>query len=287
MVFSVNNYHWTLREYISCFSKIYPTKVNFKIKINMAELAARRDARRRKILQNSENRLNRLLGKPIDTEQDEASSPVSTDESERTTPSPTTPSPEPDVLRDTPSVSESPKDDGDTFSSHRLTSSLPEGTPVHPRPPLHSVREATATSHTAASQARIASSGQSTQKKQQVTQETAGLLQILENLRLGSCVLVAFFVRWVLSSGYGIFYFQSIFLPFVLLQVGLYSFHYTYMKDVALPHNSSLMSGALVLSGIKPEFVAIYNRTMGYFTAVTEDFALYLFTFLICNAVMT
>ncbi|XP_067673800.1 guided entry of tail-anchored proteins factor CAMLG-like [Haliotis asinina] len=252
----------------------------------MAELAARREARRRKILQNSENRLNRLLGKPIDSERDESSSPVSTDESERTTPSPTTPSTEPDVIRDTPQVSESPGDDGNTSSPSRSASSLPASTTVHPRPSLSSVRAATA----AASPVRVAGtggSGQSTQNKKQMTQETAGLLQILENLRLGSCVIVAFFVRWVLSSGYGVFYFQSIFLPFVLLQVGLYSFHYTYMKDVALPHNSSLMSGALVLSGIKPEFVAIFNRTMGYFTAVTEDFALYLFTFLICNAVMT
>ncbi|XP_046553557.1 guided entry of tail-anchored proteins factor CAMLG-like [Haliotis rubra] len=251
----------------------------------MAELAARREARRRKILQNSENRLNRLLGKPIDSELDESSSPVSTDESERTTPSPTTPSTEPDVLQGTPQVSESPGDDGDTSSPSRSSSSVPEGTMVHPRPSLSSVRAAPAVSPVRV--AGTSGSGQSTQSKKQITQETAGLLQILENLRLGSCVIVAFFIRWVLSSGYGVFYVQSIFLPFVLLQVGLYSFHYTYMKDVALPHNSSLMSGALVLSGIKPEFVAVFNRTMGYFTAVTEDFALYLFTFLICNAVMT
>lgn len=58
------------------------------------------------------------------------------------------------------------------------------------------------------------------------------------------------------------------------------------LQDIQLPHRNSMMTYALALSGIKPDLITKYNAVMGYVTALTEDFALYLFSFLLFHAVL-
>lgn len=58
------------------------------------------------------------------------------------------------------------------------------------------------------------------------------------------------------------------------------------LQDIKLPHKNSMMTYALVFSGVKPDLITKYNAIMGYIAAVTEDFALYLFSFLLFHAVV-
>jgi hypothetical protein len=46
------------------------------------------------------------------------------------------------------------------------------------------------------------------------------------------------------------------------------------------------MTYALVLCGMKPEIISKYNLIMGYISAISEDFAVYLFSFLLFGVVI-
>ena len=59
------------------------------------------------------------------------------------------------------------------------------------------------------------------------------------------------------------------------------------LQNVTLPHKSSMLMGVLMLCGIKPAVLNLYNTMMGYFTAASEDFAIFFFSFMMANMVMS
>ena len=54
-------------------------------------------------------------------------------------------------------------------------------------------------------------------------------------------------------------------------------------QNIVLPHRSSLLVGVLMLCGIKPDILLMYNKIMGYVTAASEDFAMFFFAFLMSH----
>lgn len=55
------------------------------------------------------------------------------------------------------------------------------------------------------------------------------------------------------------------------------------LQSLSLPHKNNMMVTALMLCGIKSDVINYYNQIMGYFSAVTEDLALFIFTFLLAH----
>ncbi|XP_076459514.1 uncharacterized protein LOC143292807 [Babylonia areolata] len=269
--------------------------------------AQRREARRQKILRNSENRMNRLLGKPAVSEE----APVGA--SLRDVPDPN-PVPESrNVLAgDTtatdiqtcsadeqtastsagevnPTVSEEPQIVSDTVR-HRPHRTLPTEDKKTDRNESVSVLS---TKHDAKLSVRTTKNGitdMSELKVETESQLSSGQtdpLRLLDLIRCGGCLLVAFLTRWALRFGLGLLFFEWVMIPFIVLEGSLLYFQTTYMKDLQLPHKSSMMMYALVFSGVKQELIVKFNTIMGYISAATEDFALFMFSFLVCNAVMT
>ncbi|XP_021344568.1 uncharacterized protein LOC110444523 [Mizuhopecten yessoensis] len=109
--------------------------------------------------------------------------------------------------------------------------------------------------------------------------------QQLNLLRLAGCVFVAVLSRVVLQLGIGLLYFQTIVLPFTVLQGAVYYYRITFVKDIA--HKGTALSSALMLCGLKPELIITYNKIMGNIAAVYEDFSIYLCAFFCSNMLIT
>ncbi|XP_062593335.1 uncharacterized protein LOC134254820 [Saccostrea cucullata] len=107
--------------------------------------------------------------------------------------------------------------------------------------------------------------------------------QLFEMYRILGCILIAFVSRMVLKSGYGLFYFETIFLPFTAFQTGLHLFKNNFLKDVHIYQKQNIMSTALMLCGISPHLIHTYSRIMGYVKALTEDLFFFLFVFFACG----
>ncbi|XP_061175643.1 guided entry of tail-anchored proteins factor CAMLG-like [Saccostrea echinata] len=107
--------------------------------------------------------------------------------------------------------------------------------------------------------------------------------QLFEMYRILGCILIAFVSRMVLKSGYGLFYFETIFLPFTAFQTGLHLFKNNFLKDVHIYQRQNIMSTALMLCGISPHLIHTYSRIMGYVKAMTEDLFFFLFVFFACG----
>ncbi|KAK7484690.1 hypothetical protein BaRGS_00024098 [Batillaria attramentaria] len=240
----------------------------------MADAVSRREARRQKILQNSESRFNRLLGK----------AEVSVSGHEHTARGPEESSSVDDLSYEpTYSLEESA-----TTPKNVSNSASPKSAPTSIR---QRAKPDTGTLHGSAQQPPLISNvsitnsnvGSESQKETVVHTDP---LRILDLMRCGGCVLTAFLTRWSLTFGLGLLFFEWVLLPFLILEGSLYYFQTTHMKDIQLPHKSSMIGGALILSGVKPDIISSYNQIMGYITAVSEDFALYLFSFLVFHAFM-
>ncbi|XP_011428507.3 guided entry of tail-anchored proteins factor CAMLG [Magallana gigas] len=120
----------------------------------------------------------------------------------------------------------------------------------------------------------------STQPKKRVSYSQN---QLFEMYRILGCILMAFVSRMVLKSGQGLFYFETIFLPFTALQFGLYLFNNNFLKGVKMHQSQNVMSAALMLCGLSPHLIQTYSRIMGYVKAVSEDFFFFLFVFFTCG----
>ncbi|KAK3592824.1 hypothetical protein CHS0354_019052 [Potamilus streckersoni] len=106
-------------------------------------------------------------------------------------------------------------------------------------------------------------------------------------LRICFCFLLAFLCRKVLAFGYGMFYVQTIVLPFMCLETALYLFRQHMLSDIDLPHKASFIMGVLVLCGLRQDVIETYTKIMGYFSAIAEDFAIFLFSFLMSNIIVS
>lgn len=110
-------------------------------------------------------------------------------------------------------------------------------------------------------------------------------LKQTEGLKIASLILLAIVCRLVLKCGFGLFYFQSIFLPFVALEVGW--IHYQLRNSLQMPRKKNKMSTMLMLCGIKPDLLVVYDTIMSYVATFSEDFGLYVFSFFISNLLVS
>lgn len=267
----------------------------------------RREARRRKILQNADNRMNKLLGNVIPQERGASesfnNSQSQSNFTDRISPDTVTAKSldtEADICLSTTSVGAAGSAEEESSLQDEM---FAEPALIRQRVHKSSSFECQQVStkdqqsslpcrHEAATSASQLSSGSS-----KVGEGDAGNEGVVENpppdpvkvldlMRCGGCLLAAFVTRWTLGFGLGILFLELALVPFALLETALYTFHTTHMKDIQLPHKNTLTTYALVLSGVKPELITKYNKVMGYFAALAEDFAVYLFSFLIFNAIM-
>ncbi|XP_045213212.2 uncharacterized protein LOC123564023 [Mercenaria mercenaria] len=232
----------------------------------MADLGAIREARRQRILQGSKNRMNRVLGKPEhETNDDPNEQLVAEVENVETRP-------EVDVdntgttLRQRSSHTETAHDGGLEYTSRHSRNTV-KISPIKKPDRVHN--------DSASLNESLNSSRSSSDAKM--------MLKHFEFLRIVLCVMVAYLCRRVLSSGYGILYFQSVVLPFACMEASFFMFKHKMLHNVMLPHKSSMLIGMLMLCGIKPAILQTYNKLMGYVTAATEDFALFFFAFMMAN----
>lgn len=110
-------------------------------------------------------------------------------------------------------------------------------------------------------------------------------LKQIEGLKISSLMLLAVICRLILNCGFGLFYFQSIFLPFVAIEVGWT--HYQLKNSLEVPRQRNKMSTVLLLCGLKQDMLHIYDRIMGYVTTFSEDFGLFVFSFFISNILIS
>lgn len=110
----------------------------------------------------------------------------------------------------------------------------------------------------------------------------------LEIFRIVMCVATSFMSRSVLRLGFGLFMVESIFLPFFAMEIFITYILETYLKDsIKVQSQGTLISAALMLCGIKPELMGVYHKIMSHVASVTNDFSVYFFSFVIWNALIS
>ncbi|XP_005092975.2 uncharacterized protein LOC101860480 [Aplysia californica] len=263
----------------------------------MADAAARREERRRKITQNAEARMNKLLGKQtaVDSSPSEKILPTSVEEvvqSTNTDAFPDAPvSSSPYNLRHRPSrlvesnskdSSPTPRSDGDGSPGSQSNAATPSPAPaadtVNNIPARQSVRSTLSSGEANSSPAET---------ENNTLQTTVANLRTLEMVHIGSCVFTALVARYVLTFGIGLFYFQTIVLPFIVMELTLAYLSHTQLKHLGHPSpKGTVWSAALMLCGIKQELIDSYNVIMSRVAATTNNFCCYLFSFIIWNAVI-
>ncbi|XP_060071772.1 uncharacterized protein LOC132551613 [Ylistrum balloti] len=280
----------------------------------MADLQARREARNRKILQNREKRMNILYGrKETDTGNDStetdslAKNLIVSEQAQEINSNDNVPVAEQIKKEDASIPNElSNKIREPDRGAHILGNTINIGTEGNTTLPsmttserLHSSQSDTdgvrhrATRNTV----KIQQSSLLTDNKK-ISQEPASVenskpestsqrspQQQFNLLRLVGCVFIAVLSRVVLQLGIGLLYFQTIILPFAVLQGALYYYRMTFVKDI--PYKGTALSSALMLCGLKQEMILTYNKIMGNIAGIYEDFSIYLFAFFFSNMLIT
>ncbi|XP_050390132.2 uncharacterized protein LOC126809546 [Patella vulgata] len=244
----------------------------------MASAETKREERRRKILQNSEDRMRKLLGqtgKDIEKDNIPPNSEFSLNKSKTT------------IKSEQNNIDQALKSSINNTTADVLSESKKESTIFNSlslsREPIHKDK----IDKPVVKDKKTLGTGIEHPVNQKTDQLNKDDIQrMLDVMRLGLVVLLAVVVRWILSFGFGIIFLQSMFVPFIITEIAFYAFHHMNNQEIILRAKGSLLSSALVLCGIKPELIATYNQIMGYVNAIVEDFATYLFAFLICNIFM-
>ncbi|XP_060561954.1 uncharacterized protein LOC132721638 [Ruditapes philippinarum] len=232
----------------------------------MADLEAIREARRQRILQGSQNRINRVLGKPkleqndiLNEQQPPTAENTETRREIQVENAGTT-------LRQRSAHTENTQSGSMEATSRPIRNTVK----ISPIRKPHSVQNDSKSADESLNTSRSSS-------------DAKMMLKHFEFLRIVLCVMVAYLCRRVLSTGYGVFYFQSVVLPFACMEASFFMFKHKMLHNVMLPHKSSMLLGLLMLCGIKPAILQTYNKLMGYMTAASEDFALFFFAFMMAN----
>ncbi|KAK0056199.1 hypothetical protein Bpfe_014286 [Biomphalaria pfeifferi] len=273
----------------------------------MATLAeTQREARRRKILQNQEERINRLLGKspeattilkeevnfpiqgsPQFVERHDSPDDVSTP-SRHTSPynlrsrhSKVSSPPTEDVEK----VSEGLSDDAAKASDRESISivqkdkaSSPSGDPgIQANPDLKADNETKADDE---SKTEIANKSSS----DLCLAFLRGLdAQSFELLKICTFFLLAFISRQLLKLGIGLLIIPSIFFPFIILEATIIYLCQVHLKYIPLTGSrGNLMSAALILCGLKQEVLESYHLIMTHINTALSDLGIYFFAFIVC-----
>ncbi|RUS86155.1 hypothetical protein EGW08_006103 [Elysia chlorotica] len=284
----------------------------------MSDLAAaQREARRRKITQNAQARMNKLLGLPGETDtENEAiirspslevapdSSSARNDAGPARPPSPAQASPSPYNLRRRTQRSEfSVSPDQNTapvapkeMPTELLTSVEEDWSQVSEEDSQVSVsrfppeRPSTSDNIDTEVPENLDATPQTEDSPSTEIQQPLNAFDVkaLELLRVVVCVTTSLFCRLVLRLGIGLFLVESIFLPFFAMEL-IYSYIIeAYFKDVIPAQTQgTLVSAALMLCGIKPELMGVYHKIMSHVGIVMSDFSLYFFSFVVWNALIS
>lgn len=104
-----------------------------------------------------------------------------------------------------------------------------------------------------------------------------------ECVRMSIVISLACFVRLSLYLDLAAVFLKSIIIPFILLETGFFTYKVSVDKAVAMSNVSSLLSGALFLCGVSNAVISNTMTALHYATIFCNDFSLYLFTFFICH----
>ncbi|KAK3106511.1 hypothetical protein FSP39_021448 [Pinctada imbricata] len=190
--------------------------------------------------------------------------------------------------------------DTHTESSNLLSSVNKDGVKCAETHPESTVQEKTNTEHTVLRQRQtvkiqkapvseessVSPTSSESLRNDKLEDSVLSPSQQFEMFRVLGCVLLAILCRMVLKTGYGLLYFQSVILPFVSLQFGLYYYKQQIVKDLVLQHRNNMMVTLLVLCGVKKDILTLYNNIMGYLTAIGEDFCLFVFVFVMSGIIL-
>ncbi|XP_064634193.1 uncharacterized protein LOC135491980 isoform X2 [Lineus longissimus] len=270
----------------------------------MADFASRRAARRKRILENSDDRMKKLLGTYGHTEQPDADPPPWKEPAKENTPSSDTPSNDAAPSNDASAFSLLPESDqaaatngnhdgsGETNSSGlRLrinqNSDLTETRQTENKH-YHRVENSETTAPETEQQ--ILRTGKYSSRPTDVdkTDEAAEIAHQIGILRLRVILffIAAVIVRLVLVSGLGVLYTQSTVLPFILVEASflmyLSSSPEGILNSCGQP-GGSLLTSALMLSGIRPQVITSYTNISTTFSMCFEDFAVYFFSFVMTH----
>uniref|UniRef100_T1IWX8 Calcium signal-modulating cyclophilin ligand n=1 Tax=Strigamia maritima TaxID=126957 RepID=T1IWX8_STRMM len=279
-------------------------------------IAKRREARRRKILENSENRLKKLLGETVNLNNEGDSSNISTTTPPSSSPlsvssaGPFTPDSwtktSPLILDNKQNDNNEPKVDDENvpaLSARHLLRGITDEIDFRYED-LSSAR----IEDVAALASRIQQKESSIERLQQRSnvkdeiipaRQSAKSIPIMNNywfakpkMRKLFYVVLAVLVYLTHMVDF-ILYFVgkvSIFLPFIVVEVGIVSY-----ELVFVPHTSvstlntahSLMNGALMLSGVPESLIIKISKVISYVARFWEEFSIFLFTFLFLHWFVT
>ncbi|CAG5115651.1 unnamed protein product [Candidula unifasciata] len=258
----------------------------------MADVAAQREARRRKIIQSSEARMNKLLGltkkqSNESTSQSElVESPLSSQNS----------LPHSDQNEEQPKslhLHSSNSTASASLTSRNISSSLtspPSTDRSSNRPDYLISGQDSATNSISGVTRNIDPALQTPFKRSELeARKTDKLLkdaqgfnaQKFEFVKIFTFIIIAFLQRCVLKWGLGLFVVPSIFVPFVVLEITFEYVVYNFLQHIVLfQSKGNLMSAALMLCGMKQELTETYNNIMARITIWLSDFCLYFFAFI-------
>eukprot|EP00058_Branchiostoma_floridae_P011002 XP_002596490.1 hypothetical protein BRAFLDRAFT_103195 [Branchiostoma floridae] len=265
----------------------------------MADAAARREARRRKILQNSEARLKRLAGiehTTQDTHNEEAKETESIEKA-----SPTT------LLQASVKTTRN-EDNIQLKTSNRQETNRPS----EERFVNRITEELTRDEDTTATRDIIRTTSKNTELKTQESQDS-NIPEVLNGVNVGlsgaesrvqeddgrlseeGCwsghtkhmylLVFAVLVRCLLAcEQLQVIVMKSAVIPFLMLQCCVVGFDILIRKgsQTAQP-TMSLLSTALVLTGVSKTTITMVTKTTTYLTAMLSDFAWYMFVFLVTH----
>ncbi|XP_059177981.1 guided entry of tail-anchored proteins factor CAMLG-like [Physella acuta] len=257
----------------------------------MADAAAQREARRKKILQNSEDRIKRIYGlnsnegvaeQPIPTEQKndeellESSQPHYSlrNRHHKTVASPQISTHETPLINEPPVQPSLTGHNSSTFDDVPLTNfhnTLSDS--------LHNDENEAETNAVPESTTKINTNN----KMSDFVMDSKSL----EILKLSVFALTAFVSRFLLKFGFGLFLLQSIFYPFIFLEIAIAYTVHTYFQHIpVMQSKGNMMVAALMLCGIKQDILDSYTKIMAHVSLAVSDFCVYLFFFIFSHAVI-
>ncbi|BFZ03109.1 hypothetical protein BsWGS_06148 [Bradybaena similaris] len=259
----------------------------------MADVALQREARRRKITQNAEARMNRLLGltRKHDHNNDSTSqSELNESSSQNSPPHSQQNEAQPSSLhlrsRNSTASTSLPSRNISSFSSpecsDRNSKRSSEIISSHHSTPVSCIRGDLEN----IDRAHLTPSGRSeleVKRTDKLTNDTQRLsAQTFEICKIIAFVVLAFLQCCALKFGLGLCIVPSIFVPYIVLEVTFEYVVYNYLQHILLSQpKGNLMSAALMLCGMKQDFTDTYNSIMARVAVWLSDFCLYLFAFIV------
>ncbi|CAH1781101.1 unnamed protein product [Owenia fusiformis] len=236
--------------------------------------AKRREARQRRILQNSESRMKKVMG--LESSQgNEAPEPVSAKSENKSAEIQN----EPCNIADQSQIEENAENQFGNSEPAKLSNEKTDDEVFNNGPRIKKepyIEGAPAPFSFPKDTISFDSVGRKPKEESPKLDEQKSTSSNIVFLKSGILFMVAFITRWMLSFGFSVFYTQSIFVPFILIEVAM-----VYNKEIFFVGSqpASALTSLLMLSGVKTEVLQTYNKVSGIMTYIMEDLAIYAFVF--------